>query len=153
MFPGAELPKKVVLRRIEPEEATLEVKKSAAGVWLATLSTNCELVRARRPMPARARAYKRTQSGLPFQSVHPLVEGARGTACVPLVQPTKLAPSSETSPLLYTFIPPPNCASWGGQALSGEGAREREGGHPQHSNVARACGAERCVGERGGALG
>ena len=53
MLPGAELPKKVVLRRSEPEVATLEVKKSAAGVWLAILSTNCELVRARRSMPLR----------------------------------------------------------------------------------------------------
>ena len=53
MFPGAELPKKVVLRRSEPEVATLEVKKSAAGGWLAMLSTNCELVRARRSMPLR----------------------------------------------------------------------------------------------------
>ena len=53
MFPGAELPEKVVLRRIEPEVAMLEVKKSAAGVPLAMLSTNCELVRAKRSMPAR----------------------------------------------------------------------------------------------------
>ena len=53
MSPGAELPKKVVLRRIEPEVATLEVKKSAAGVRLAILSTICELVRARRSMPLR----------------------------------------------------------------------------------------------------
>ena len=116
MLPGAELPKKVVLRRSESVVATLEVKKSAAGVWLAMLSTNWELVRARRSMAARKRAYERTRSGLPFQSVHPLVEGARRTACEPLVQPTKLAPSSETSPLLSTYIPPPYCASWGGQA-------------------------------------
>ena len=53
MLPGAELPKKVVLRRIEPEVATLEVKKSAAGDVSAVLSTNCELVRARRSMPLR----------------------------------------------------------------------------------------------------
>ena len=53
MSPGAELPKKVVLRRIEPEVATLEEKKSAAGVWLAILSTNCEVVRARRSIPLR----------------------------------------------------------------------------------------------------
>ena len=53
MLPGAELPKKVVLRRIEPEAATLEVKKSAAGVSLAVLSTNCELARARRPTASR----------------------------------------------------------------------------------------------------
>ena len=53
LLPGAELPKKVVLRRSEPEVATLEAKKSAAGVWLAMLSTNCELVRARRSMPLR----------------------------------------------------------------------------------------------------
>ena len=53
MLPGAELPKKVVLRRIEPEVATLEVKKSAAGVPLAMLSTNCVLARARRSMLVR----------------------------------------------------------------------------------------------------
>ena len=53
MFPGAELPKKVVLRRIESEAAMREEKKSAAGVWLAMLSTNCELVRARRSMACR----------------------------------------------------------------------------------------------------
>ena len=116
MLPGSELPKKVVLRRSESEVATLEVKKSAAGDASAVLSTNCELVRARRSMPKRKRAYKRTQSGLPFQSVHPLVEGARGTACVPLVQPKKLAPSSATPPLFSTCIPPPDCASWGAKA-------------------------------------
>ena len=116
MFPGAELRKKVVLRRIESVAAMPEAKKSAAGGWLAMLSANCELVRARRSMPLRKRAYKRTQSGLPFQSVHPLVEGARGTAREPLVQPTTLDPSSETSPLFHTDIPPPSCASWGGQA-------------------------------------
>ena len=116
MSPGAELPEKVVLRRSESVAPTLEVKKSAAGDASAVLSTNCELVRARRSIPRRKRAYKRTQSGLPLQSVHPLVEGARGTACEPLVQSLKLALSSETSPLLSTNKPPPNCASWGGQA-------------------------------------
>ena len=51
---GAELPKKVVLRRSESVAATLEeVKKSAAGVPLAMLSTNCELVRARRSTTPR----------------------------------------------------------------------------------------------------
>jgi len=53
MFPGAELPKKVVLRRIESVAAMREVKKSAAGVWLAMLSTNCELVRAKRSTAMR----------------------------------------------------------------------------------------------------
>ena len=53
MFPGAELPKKVVLRRIESVAAMREVKKSAAGVWLAMLSTNCELVRAKRSTAVR----------------------------------------------------------------------------------------------------
>ena len=53
MLPGAELPKKVVLRRIEPEKAMREEKKSAAGDVSAVLSTNCELVRARRSMPLR----------------------------------------------------------------------------------------------------
>jgi len=53
MLPGAELPKKVVLRRIESEAAMREEKKSAAGVWLAMLSTNCELVRARRSILRR----------------------------------------------------------------------------------------------------
>ena len=53
MLPGAELPKKVVLRRSESAAATLELNKSAAGVWLATLSTHCELVRDRRPMALR----------------------------------------------------------------------------------------------------
>ena len=53
MFPGAELPKKVVLRRIEAEAPTPEVKKSAAGARPAMLSTNCELVRARRSIPLR----------------------------------------------------------------------------------------------------
>ena len=52
MFPGAELPKKVVLRRSE-SVAMREVKKSAAGDASAVLSTNCELVRARRSMPLR----------------------------------------------------------------------------------------------------
>ena len=53
MLPGAELPEKVALRRIEPEAAMREAKKSAAGVPLAMLSTNCELVRARRSIPRR----------------------------------------------------------------------------------------------------
>ena len=53
MLPVAELPKKVVLRRSESVVATLEVKKSAAGALLATLSTNCKLVRARRSTPVR----------------------------------------------------------------------------------------------------
>ena len=53
MFPGAELPKKVVLRRSESEPAMPELKKSAAGVRPAMLSTNCELVSARRSMPVR----------------------------------------------------------------------------------------------------
>ena len=53
MFPGAELRKKVVLRRIESVAAMPEAKKSAAGVWLAILSTKCELVRARRSTPLR----------------------------------------------------------------------------------------------------
>ena len=53
MLPGAELPEKVVLRRIEPEAAMRDTKKSAAGVWLAMLSTNCELVRARRSTAER----------------------------------------------------------------------------------------------------
>ena len=52
MLPGAELPKKVVLRRSE-SVAMPEVKKSAAGDASAVLSTNCELVRARRSMPLR----------------------------------------------------------------------------------------------------
>ena len=53
MLPGAELPKKVVLRRVESEAAMREEKKSAAGVWLAMLSTNCELVRAKRSTAVR----------------------------------------------------------------------------------------------------
>ena len=53
MFPGAELRKKVVLRRSESEPAMPEAKKSAASVWLAILSTKCELVRARRSTPLR----------------------------------------------------------------------------------------------------
>ena len=53
MFPDAELPKKVVLRRIESVAAMREVKKSAAGVWLAMLSTNCELVRAKQSTAVR----------------------------------------------------------------------------------------------------
>ena len=53
MFPSAELRKKVVLRRIESVAAMPEAKKSAAGVWLAILSTKCELVRARRSTPLR----------------------------------------------------------------------------------------------------
>ena len=52
-MPGAEMREKVVLRRIEPEAATLEVNKSAAGALLATLSTNCELVRAKRSTAVR----------------------------------------------------------------------------------------------------
>ena len=52
MFPGAELPEKVVLRRSE-SVAMPEVKKSAAGDVSAVLSTNCELARARRSMPLR----------------------------------------------------------------------------------------------------
>ena len=52
MLPGAELPKKVVLRRSE-SVAMREVKKSAAGDASAVLSTNCELVRARRSMAVR----------------------------------------------------------------------------------------------------
>ena len=53
MSPGAKLPKKVVLRRSESVVAMREVKKSAAGDASAVLSTNCELVRARRSMPLR----------------------------------------------------------------------------------------------------
>ena len=54
MLPGAELPKKVVLRRIESvAPTTLEVKKSAGGDASAVLWTNCELARARRSMAVR----------------------------------------------------------------------------------------------------